>query len=70
MLTRVLITTVACLTLPVANAPAALVDGQAAEILKGAGVQGGLIVHVECGDGRLLVLSAGDGKVVCLSSGR
>ena len=41
------------------------VSPQATEILKAAGVSGGLIVHLGCGDGRLTAaLHAGDGYLV------
>jgi len=47
---------------PAAERPA---DAQARAILQAAGVQGGLVVHVGCGDGRLTAaLHAGDAYVV------
>ena len=49
-----LITFLAALIAPSGQAlAAATAEAQAREILKGAGVQGGLIVHVGCGDGKL-----------------
>ena len=50
-----------CLVVPVTNAA----EPDAQEILAATGVQGGLIVHVGCGDGRLTAeLRAGDGYLV------
>ena len=46
-------------------AAGAAADGEAKQILDAAGVQGGLIVHVGCGDGKLTTtLRAGDSYVV------
>ena len=53
---------VACAAVP---ARAAAPEDQARQILAAAGVQGGLVVHLGCGDGRLTAaLRAGDAYVV------
>ena len=57
----------ACLSLPVAAAPAPDPEAlaQAQQILKATGVKSGLVVHVGCGDGRLTAaLRAGNGYLV------
>lgn len=55
-----------------ASAPSA--ESQAADILEAAGVKGGLVVHVGCGDGRLTgALRASDSFMVegsCRRCGR
>ena len=51
--TRVFALLAFCLAARMATVMAGPVDDRAAEILNAAGVKGGLIVHVGCGDGRL-----------------
>ncbi len=65
MVQRLSLTLMVCVAVAVQPAPAGSVVGRAAEILQAAGVRGGLIVHVGCGDGKLTAaLRAGDSYTV------
>ena len=65
MIKRSLSILVVCLLLCTANAMARPADDQAAAIFQATGVQGGLIVHLGCGDGTLTAaLQASDSYLV------
>ncbi len=65
MLSRTTAALTICLVSHAAMAPAGPSNDQAAEILQAADVQGGLIVHLNCGDGKLTAaLRTGDGFIV------
>ena len=52
-LAGVLVLVPACLTLMVVGSPGKTYEEQARDIAEATGAQGGLIVHLGCGDGRL-----------------